>query len=99
MLKGRLAARGESAVGEGSPSALRESAARPAAPPTQARVEANPGLAFEAIEKILLAAIRGMSFHDLVAELGEEEGEVAAAVQRYLSEGRLVLRGSKLYLP
>lgn len=56
-------------------------------------------IAFEAIQRVLLAAIRGMHLGDLAAELGEEEAKVGAAVQQYLIEGRLVLRGTKLYLP
>lgn len=57
------------------------------------------GIAFEEIEAVLMTALRGTMLADLAAELGRDEPEVARAVQRYLSEGRIVLRGTKLYLP
>jgi HEAT repeat protein len=63
--------------------------------------EAAPeeGIAFEEIEAVLMTALRGTVLADLAATLGRAEAEVASAVQRYLGEGRIVLRGSKLYLP
>lgn len=73
--------------------------AAPPAPRKRARAEASPEIAFEEIERVLLAAIRGMHLPDLAAALDEDEARVGAAVQSYLVEGRLVLRGSKLYLP
>ncbi len=56
-------------------------------------------VAFEDIERVLLAAIRGMHLRELAVELGRNEADVGAAVQRYLVEGRLALRGTKLFLP
>lgn len=77
---------------------------RPAPPPPPVAEKAPsgheaPALAFEAIERVLLAAIRGIHLPELAAELGEDEAKVGAAVQTYLVEGRLALRGTKLFLP
>lgn len=77
----------------GGAAPARAQSGRPAAEPPAG------ALAFEAIERVLLAAIRGMHLGDLAAELGEDEAVVGAAVQQHLVEGRLVLRGTKLYLP
>jgi len=64
-----------------------------------ARTTQEPGIPFEEIELVLMTSLRGATLADLVERLDRGEAEVARVVERYLAEGRLVLRGSRLYLP
>ena|GEM_PF-2238354 len=60
---------------------------------------AEPGIPFDEIELVLMTSLRGATLPELVERLRRGEADVARAVERYLAEGRLVLRGSRLYLP
>lgn len=74
-------------------------AEEPVVEPEVAEEEAVQGPAFEAIEEVLRAALRGSTDADLASELGLNEEELAKAIEAHVAAGRLVRRGRKLFLP
>lgn len=74
-------------------------------PATEEEVEAIAELGmeapipFDAVEEVLLAAIRGAHPEELARELRRDPGEVERALDGWLAEGRIVRRGKKIYLP
>ncbi|AKU92218.1 TolA protein [Vulgatibacter incomptus] len=55
--------------------------------------------AFDAIEALLLAALRGMEDSALAAELGYSPLALVPVIEEHLAAGRIVRRGRKLFLP